>query len=65
MKTVLNSSMDQGMDISENLKEKPKYMLFALLTVVMYIYFGWSGVLGWFVLNVVVDYVLMKKDGEI
>ena len=65
MKTVLTSSMDQGMEISENLKEKPKYMLFALLTVVMYIYFGWIGVLGWFVLNVVVDYVLMKKDGEI
>ena len=65
MKTVLNSSMDQGMEISENLKAKPKYMLFALLTVVMYIYFGWSGVLGWFVLNIVVDYALMKKDGEI
>ena len=53
------------MQRSENLKEKPKYMLFALLTVVLYIYFGWSGVLAWFVLNVIVDYVLMKKDGEI
>ena len=65
MKNILKSSMSQGMERSENLKEKPKYMLFALLTVVMYIYFGWSGVLGWFVLNIVVDYVLMKKDGEI
>ena len=65
MRTVLKSSVDQGMDISENLKEKPKYMLFALLTVVAYISLGWSGVLGWFVLNIVVDYVLMKKDGEI
>ena len=65
MRTVLTSSMDQGMERSESLKEKPKYMLFALLTVVIYIYFGWIGVLGWFVLNIVVDYVLMKKDGEI
>ena len=65
MKTVVKSSIDQGMERSENLKEKPKYMLFALLTVVAYIYLGWIGVLGWFVGNVVLDYVLMKKDGEI
>ena len=65
MKNILKSSMSQGMERSENLKEKPKYMLFALISVGAYIYYGWLGVLAWFVFNIVVDYVLMKKDGEI
>ena len=65
VKDVIDASFDQGMEKSEDLKEKPLYMLFGLISVGAYIYFGWIGVLGWFVFNIVVDYILMKKDGEI
>jgi len=65
VKDVVEVSFDQGMEKADQLKEKPLYMMFGLLTVGSYILYGWVGVLGWFVLNIVLDFVLMKKDGEI
>lgn len=66
MTNVIKSSMDMGMQKAENLEEKPKYMIFSVLTILVYEYaYGWIGVVTWFFLNVVVDYVLMKRAGEI
>ena len=63
---VLNSSFNQGMKRAENLKEKPKYMLFSVLTVLVYEYaFGWIGVLTWFFINFIIDAILMYREGEI
>ena len=65
VKDTIEISFNQGMEKSNQLKEKPLYMLFGLLTVGSYIYYGWIGVIAWFVLNIVIDFVLMKKEGEI
>lgn len=54
-----------GMEKADQLKEKPKYMLFGLLTVLAYIVYGWVGVGAWFILNIVVDYIIMKYEGEL
>lgn len=66
MTNILESSMDQGMQRAKNLKEKPKYMLFSVFTVLVFKYAGgWIGVLTWFFINFVVDYLLMTHEGEI
>lgn len=67
MTNILQSSMKKGINNAENLKEKPKYMLFSVFTVLVYEFsgFGWMAVLTWFFVNFIADYFLMKYEGEI
>lgn len=63
--SLLKQSGKEGMEHANQLKEKPKYYLFGLLAIGVYIYSGFVGVAFFYIVMTVIDYILMKKEDEI
>lgn len=62
---VIQNSIKQGMDIQENLKQQVNYLVFGLMSVLVFSQGGWKGFGLFYVVMLILDYILMKKNGDL
>ncbi len=53
------------MDIQEDVKSQVYYGLFGVFSVAVYTQGGWKGFALFYVVMIVLDYIAMKKSGEL
>lgn len=63
--SIVKNSFRQGMDIQEDVKSQVYYGLFGVFSVAVYTQGGWKGFALFYVVMIVLDYIAMKKSGEL
>lgn len=62
---VIKHSIKHGMDVQEQLKDQVNYLVFGVMSVLVFSQGGWTGFCLFYVVMLVLDYILMKKNGEL
>ena len=61
---IIKQSFEQGMEQSGKMKNQVNYLLFGLMSVLVFSQAGWKGFGLFYVVMLVLDLILMKKKGE-
>lgn len=62
---LVKHSIKHGMDVQSQLKQQVNYLVFGLMSVLVYSQGGWIGFGVFYVVMLVLDYILMKRKGEL